>query len=58
MKVWTEHASWLSPDGKTVCSRCKIDLPNLVPGQVIVCTSGEWLTFGHRIDAVQCKKVE
>lgn len=26
MKTWTQHESWLNPDGKTVCARCGVEL--------------------------------
>lgn len=54
--TWTQHESWLNPDGKTVCARCGIELPRLMPVQQAVCTSGTRLSLGKRPDAVPCKE--
>ena len=56
MDQWIEHESWLSPDGKTVCARCNIELPRLLPVQQTICTRSGWVTMGRRPDAVRCKE--
>jgi hypothetical protein len=56
VKTWTQHESWLNPDGKTVCARCGVELPRLLPVQQTIYTSGTYLSLGPRADAEKCKQ--
>lgn len=56
MKTWTQHESWLNPDGKTVCARCGIELPRILPNQQTIYLSHDSLSLGPRVDAQLCIK--
>lgn len=53
-KPWTRHLKGLSHDGRSICTRCKIELPILTPVMQTVCAKEDRLYLGDIPEAVDC----
>lgn len=53
-KPWVRHKKGLSHDGRSVCTRCQLELPYLIPVIQTVCAKEDRLYLGDIPEAVDC----
>ena len=53
-QAWTQHRTGLNFEGRSVCERCGIELPRMMPVVQDVCTHGRKLYIGPVPDATPC----
>lgn len=51
---WQRHQAGLNRDGQSVCVRCGVELPRLIPVNQTVCTKEDRLFLGDRQEARDC----
>jgi hypothetical protein len=54
---WTRHSKGLNYQGQSVCLRCGIELPYMMPIQQTICTKEDRLYIGDVDGAVDCHAI-
>lgn len=55
MSPWIQHVSGKNAEGKMVCTRCGIEVNQLMPLNTVLAIRDGWISFGLRPDAMPCK---
>lgn len=55
MSPWVQHVSGKNAQGKIVCTRCGIEVNQMMPLNTVLAIRDGWISFGLRPDAVLCQ---
>lgn len=55
MSPWIQHVSGKDASGKVVCTRCGIEVNQMMPLNTVLAIRDGWISFGLRPDAVLCQ---